>query len=109
MGGLDMKKIINGQRFNTETAVELGCNSIGYRNDFNFCQETLYKTPRAGNYFLHGDGGANSKYSVSEGQGSFSGGEKIIPMSRESAFEWAQENLDADDVEKEFSDLIQDA
>jgi hypothetical protein len=36
-------------------------------------------------------------------------GEKIIPMSRAEALEWAEHFLDPDTVENEFSDFIEDA
>lgn len=43
-----------------------------------------------------------TKYAVSMGQNSWSGGEKIIPLSAESARKWAEEHLDADDYEAIF-------
>jgi hypothetical protein len=36
-------------------------------------------------------------------------GEKIIPISKEEALKWAEQYLDAEDIEKHFSDDIQDA
>lgn len=39
-----MKKIINGRKYDTETAKEVGFFSNEYPcGDFNWCQETLYK------------------------------------------------------------------
>ena len=38
-----MKKIINGRKYDTETAKEIGYWSNGYPcSDFNHCNETLY-------------------------------------------------------------------
>ena len=38
-----MKKIINGRKYDTETAKEIGYWSNGYPcSDFNHCEETLY-------------------------------------------------------------------
>lgn len=39
-----MKKIINGRKYDTETAKEIGYWSNRYPcGNFNWCQETLYK------------------------------------------------------------------
>ena len=43
-GGVDMKKVINGRSYNTETAKELGYQTNGYaNNDIYFTGETLYR------------------------------------------------------------------
>ena len=53
-----MKKIINGRKYDTETAKEIGYWSNGYPcSDFNHCEETLY-LKKTGEYFLYGEGGA---------------------------------------------------
>jgi hypothetical protein len=43
-----------------------------------------------------------TKYAHSEGQNSWSGGDKFIPLSYKAAQEWAEQWMDADDYEKEF-------
>lgn len=96
-----MKKIINGKVYDTETAKELGFDSYSNSRDFNHWVETLYQK-RTGEYFLHGQGGPASKYAESIGQNSWSGGQKIIPLSAENARKWAEEHLDADDYEEIF-------
>lgn len=104
-----MKKVINGKVYNTETATEIGhyWNGLSDR-DFNHLSETLYKTAK-GNYFLAGEGGPLTKYSHSCGDNSWSGGVRIIPLTREEAFDWAQESLSEEVVFSEFSDLIEEA
>jgi len=97
-----MKKIINGSKYDTDTAKKLGEWTNGERyGDFNYCEEALYRT-KAGRYFIHGGGGAMTKYAVSSGNNSWSGGEKILPMSREAAMEWAEEKLEAEEYEAIF-------
>lgn len=100
-----MKKIINGRRYDTETAKELGFwdNNFGV-SDFNFVQETLYQK-RTGEYFLHGEGGPMTKYAETIGMNQWSGGERIMPMSYEEAREWAESHLEADDYEKIFGQV----
>ena len=104
-----MKKIINGKRYDTEKANLVGEYSHLYPSDFNYVEEALYVTPISRQYFLAGKGGANTKYSQSVSQNSWIGGEKIIPLSRDDAFEWAHRHLMEDEVEAEFLDLIKDA
>jgi len=109
-----MKAIINGFRYDTEKATAVGgANNIGagasFWSDFSAWEATLYKTPRAGRYFLAGEGGPMTRFSHRVDQNSTSGGSKIIPMTAEEALEWAENYLDADAVEKHFSDMIKDA
>lgn len=102
-----MKKIIEGKLYDTETAREVGCDSYSNRRDFHYWSETLFKK-RTGEFFLYGEGGAASKYSVSCGQNEWRGGEKIIPLSYKAAQEWAEEHLDADDYQAIFGEISED-
>ena len=98
-----MKKVINGSLYDTETAKLLGEDSYSNPRDFAHWRETLYRT-KSGKYFLHGKGGAMTKYAVSVGQNEWSGGEKIIPLTLESAQKWAEEHLSGDDYIKAFGE-----
>ena len=96
-----MRKVINGRTYNTATSKCIGQWSNGhYTNDFQYCSEDLYKNTK-GAYFLHGEGGAMSKYATRSGDNS-GWGEEIIPMTTEEAQGWAEEHLDGDEVEAEF-------
>lgn len=98
-----MKKIINGKRYDTDTARVVGAYTNGMLvSDLSYVCETLYRK-RNGEYFVHGEGGAMSKYAQSRGNSSWGGGELIIPMSYEAAREWAERNLEAEEYESEFS------
>lgn len=92
-----MKKIINGKLYNTETAKVLGYwdNDLSIR-DFNFCSEKLF-LKKTGEYFLFGNGGANSKYSRSCGQNEWCGDSKIIPLTESEARDWSETHLNADE------------
>lgn len=90
-----MKKIINGKLYDTDTAKELGSWSKGEGGDFSRIGETLYRK-RTGEFFLYGEGGPMTQYAESRGDNSWSGGEKIIPLSVSMAREWAEVKLDAD-------------
>ena len=98
-----MKKIINNLLYNTETAKAVGKWTNGlYPNDFEYCRETLYRK-KTGEYFIHGEGGGNSKYGIWRGN-SGGPGEQIRPYTYEDAREWAEEHLDIDEYAKEFGE-----
>lgn len=103
-----MKKIINGKSYDTETAKKVGCwsNNLSYR-DFNWVEETLYRK-KTGEYFLHGEGGPASRYSVATGTNSWSGGERIMPMTYAEASDWAEKHLDGDEYEAIFGSVVED-
>lgn len=98
-----MKKIINGRTYNTATSRKIGewDNRYGKR-DFRNCEETLYKNTK-GAYFLIGEGGPMSKYTVSHGN-TTSGTKVLIPLSAEKAREWAEKKLEVAEYEKEFGE-----
>lgn len=97
-----MKKIINGKLYDTTTAREVAsCYHGEGPRDFRHYSETLYRK-RTGEYFLAGEGGPMTHYAASTGQNSWSGGEKIIPLTYKEATEWAEREMDADDYQEEF-------
>lgn len=105
-----MKAIINGKRYDTEKAREIAeaSTTVG-RSDYGWWEETLYKTPRSGAYFLAGCGNASSKYAVSCGDGSWKAGSKITPLSADEALQWCERNQLVDVIESYFSDAIEDS
>lgn len=102
-----MKKIINGRRYDTETAKFLGEDSYSNWGDFHFWEETLYQK-RTGEFFLHGVGGPASKYAETVGQNQWTGGEKIIPLSFDKARDWAEKHLGGDEYEEIFGPVEED-
>ena len=96
-----MKKIINGKRYDTDTATLIGSARYGYPSDFEYWAEDLYRK-KTGEFFLYGEGGPMSRYSRSTGQNEWSGGEEIRPLSLKEAQKWAEKYLDADKYEKVF-------
>jgi len=107
-----MKKIINGLRYDTENAIGVGSYDHGSypgSGDFSHWSATLYKTPRSGRFFLHGEGGGMTRFADHSPYGGSCGGEKLIPMSQEDALNWAEQYLDPKTIEEYFSDVIDDA
>lgn len=95
-----MKKIINGKRYDTDTASLVASWDNGRYGDFGYVEETLYRK-RTGEYFIHGEGGAQTRYAKAYGD-SWGGGEQIVPMSAKRAIEWAQEHMSAEAFEDHF-------
>ena len=103
-----MKKIIKNKVYDTDTAQRLGDYAPNpYRSDFHYFCETLDRK-KTGEFFLHGEGNAASKYARSCGQNETCWGEKIIPLTYEAAQQWAEEHLDGDSYIEIFGELEED-
>lgn len=103
-----MKKIIDGKVYNTETATCVGgCSNGYYCNDFKYESEELYQK-KNGEFFLYGEGGPLSSYAVSTGNNSWSGSREINPMTSKEAYDWAMENLTANEFEEIFGTISED-
>ena len=104
-----MKKIINNKLYDTETAKLVGEWGSGLgRSDFRYCEENLH-LKKTGEFFLHGKGGAMSKYcEISADGNERSWGEKIVPLTVDEAKEWAEEKLDADEYQAIFGEISEE-
>lgn len=106
-----MRKIINGKRYDTETAEYLGrdeTEGIGENNFHYYCEE-LYRTSK-GNYFLYGEGHGLTRWATRNADGMRGWGSGIESLSKEEALSWAQRsNMSAREIEAEFGDCIEDA
>ena len=102
-----MKKVIDGSLYNTDSARLLGEWDNRRYGSLDFCCERLYRT-KSGKYFLHGEGGAMSKYARSCGSNQWSSGEMIIPMTEVAACDWAESRLGSYEFAKAFSVVDED-
>jgi hypothetical protein len=104
-----MRATIDRKTYDTETATEIASDSDGYRNDFNHWEETLYVTKK-GSYFLHGEGGALSRYAQScEGGRASCGSSAIIPLTEAEALEWCEVHQCQDAIDEHFQQLTEEA
>ena len=100
-----MKKIVNGKKYDTETAKFCGYQENMYDSgNFYWNAETLYRK-KTGDFFLYGESGPAGKYSVSCGLNSWSGGKAIVPLAEKEARKWAETYLDGEDYEKIFGEV----
>jgi hypothetical protein len=103
-----VKRIIKNRVYDTTKAKRLAeYEPNPYHSDFHWYCETLFQK-RTGEYFLHGDGNAASKYSKNCGQNEWCGDEKIIPLTYEEARQWAEERLDTDNYIGIFGEPAED-
>lgn len=98
-----MKKVINGKVYNTETATRIANWDNGcYGNDFNACDESLYKTSK-GAFFVSGEGGALSRWATSIGTNGRGAGDGVEVLTPAEAMEWCETHgVDADVIAEHF-------
>ena len=96
-----MYKVINGKRYNTDTAQLMGECSYGCPGDLDYTSEELYRK-QTGEFFLYGEGGAHTSYAVAVDQNSWSGGERITPLSYAEAQKWAEEHFTREEYDRIF-------
>jgi len=96
-----MKKIINGRRYDTQTAKLVGHTSYSTPGSLDYWSEDLYRK-KTGEFFMHGQGGPMSKYLERTEENEWSYGHEIRPISMDRAKAWAEKYLDADEYEKIF-------
>lgn len=83
-----MRKTIDGIRYDTDTARVLGEAKQLTLHWWTAWQATLYRTPRAENYFLIGSGGPMTIF----GKGFTKGvQERFLPLTKAEAEAWAQQ------------------
>jgi hypothetical protein len=102
-----MQRVIDGKRYDTETATLIGEDAFGNRGDFHAWEESLYRTPK-GHFFLAGSGGARSSWGKQVTQNTWSGGEGLRAMSPAEALQWCEDHeVDADVIAEHFGDLVE--
>lgn len=102
-----MKKIIEGKRYDTDTADLIG-RAERCHGSFSDWDAGLFRT-KNGAYFLAGEGGPASPYAAPSGERGTQSGSKIIPLTLEEARDWAEHNLETEVVEAAFGGNIEDA
>lgn len=90
------KAVVNGKTYNTSTAYYIGNESYSNRGNFHYYDENLYRK-ESGEFFLHGEGGALSKYRIQVDTNSWSGSSKFIPLPDDEAKEWVERNCSTEE------------
>lgn len=103
----EVKKVINGKRYDTTTAKMVARRRHGIPGGLDYLCEEIYRKS-TGEFFLHGEGGAGSSYSQPLGDNSWSGGEKIVPLSYADAQEWVENYCSGGQYEEIFGPVNED-
>jgi hypothetical protein len=102
-----MKQIISRKLYDTDKAEQIAKHgAIVDKGDFHALAETLYKDSD-GEYFLHCQGGAATKYAkrVQEGK---TFGEEIRVVTKKEALDWCEKrSVNAENVIEEFAELLE--
>lgn len=103
-----MKAIIDGKRYNTETATLVADTANGPDTaNFRFEWERLYRT-KNGTWFIAGEGGPYSTYAQRKGNTQY-GGQAIRPLSPEETLAWLERHQKTEAIETYFGSQVQDA
>jgi len=102
-GSVQMKKIIKGKLYDTESAEMICEYSFSNPSDFKHVYEALYKSLN-GQYFIEYSGGAMSKYSVQYAQNEVGGSNGIRLLSEEDARIFLEEHGTSDDYVRAFGE-----
>jgi len=97
-----MKKIIEGKAYDTDTAEEIVYHCYSHLKDFNYIEETLYRTKK-GNFFLVGRGGAMTRYARAVSKGCWCSGTGWEILSTGEALAFCESHGNAEIIEKYFS------
>jgi len=98
-----MKKTLHGLIFDTDRAIKIGSYTTPFNpDDFNYWSASLYKTQSSERYFLAGSGMQMTRFGARNGKHVWTTGPDIIPITRETAIEWAKKYLKKDVFSAEF-------
>ena len=102
-----MQQVIDRKLYDTDQSEQIARYApLTDRGDYNYLIETLYKTAD-GEYFLHGEGGAATKWAEKTG-GQRTSSEEIQLLTDDEVLDWCEERaIDGETVVEEFGHLIE--
>lgn len=107
-----MIKVIDGKRYNTNTAEEVYSYYTGQYGDFDYRERTLYRT-KAGAWFMYHAGGALTDMAIVTSGNDRTGSTCIEPVTDDEAYAFLERHSADDEalaaLERYFGDRVQDA
>lgn len=103
-----MNKVIRGKRYNTETAKLVGTWEANEPENSDFWEKEELYQKRSGEFFLIGQGGAQTQYARFSMGGESKPDIELRPIEPEEASDWAEEHLTADEYEALFGPVAED-
>jgi len=98
-----MKKIINGKKYDTETAKRIASHDQTHGSFSDYYEQLFLKA--TGEFFLYGEGSAGSSYARQCESNSFCSGCAIRPLTLDEAKEWGERHMSADLFEETFGEV----
>ncbi len=105
-----MLRIINGKRYNTETAIDvlaLELPRVDSRSDFRWEDTEMYLTKK-GQWFLAGQGNAMSRWARQSGSNTYGPGSGIQLISPDEARSILEDHGQTELIEQYFGGSISD-
>lgn len=103
-----MNKVIRGKRYNTETSKLVGTWEANEPENSDFWEKEELYQKRSGEFFLIGQGGAQTQYARFSMSGESKPGIELRPIDPEEASDWAEGHLTADEYEALFGPVAED-
>ena len=103
-----MIKIIDGKRYNTDTAEEIFKWTNGKFGNFEYREKTLFRTKK-GNWFIYHYGGPLTDMAIPAEFNSWSSSEDIEPISDEDAYDFLEKYNGYKAIEIYFPNQIEEA
>lgn len=97
-----MKRVLDGMTYDTGNALVVCEVFEGYRTDLTHIDAVLYRTKRSKQFFLAGYGGAMTRFSQRCTDGSYAGGEKIVPLTIQEAKHFADKHAKPEVIAEYF-------
>lgn len=99
-----MQTIINGKKYDTETAKVISAYISSDLSESGHIVEILYQK-KTGEFFIFGEGGEMTPYSKVCRDGTLCGSSRIIPISEKKAKAFVEEYGDAEEYEEAFGEV----
>jgi len=106
-GGISMKRVVKGKVVDAARMEKLASVEYGSIMDYGYCWETLYWNPDTKEFYLHGKGGAASRYREAVGMNQWAEGEALMRYSKEKVLDWLERNQI--DVTERIEQLLEEA
>jgi hypothetical protein len=100
--------VIDGKLYSIHNAERVANhNPVSDPGDFRYLNETLYLTEN-GEFFIAGEGGAQTTYSTRIDSTTTAGGSAIVPKTRDEARRWCEQNdISAETILEYFEDDVE--
>lgn len=103
-----MRRVIDGKRYDTETAQEVHAWDNGrYQSDFRYRAKSLFRTAK-GAWFIYHEGGAMTDMARTVGDASAAGAD-IEPVTDRDALAFLESHGGEEAIELVFADQVADA